>query len=54
MPMAIKIVRGAYLFEERALAEKFGYESPCCTSFESTTNNYESNVKFVLDNFDAS
>jgi len=48
--MGIKVVRGAYLYEENALAEKFGYESPICENFEATTVNIEANLEHLIDN----
>jgi len=47
----IKMVRGAYMVEERALASKYNYEDPIQPTIEATHNNYNSNLEFVMANW---
>jgi len=44
------MVRGAYMVEERALANKYNYEDPICATIEDTHNSYNKNLEFVLAN----
>ena len=48
----LKIVRGAYIEEERRLALKNGYPSPCWDTQQETHDCYDENISFLLDNFD--
>ena len=50
--LGVKLVRGAYIKEERYLAEKFGYESPCWDDIESTHKSYNGNMTYVMQNLD--
>ncbi|TNN07798.1 Proline dehydrogenase 1 [Schistosoma japonicum] len=43
-----KLVRGAYIDQERARAKELGYEDPICTDFNATTLMYESCLEEVL------
>lgn len=51
LPMAFKMVRGAYITEERELAEQKGLESPICDTFEDTTKSMHGNIEHILRNF---
>lgn len=44
-----KLVRGAYMEGERAMAESLGYESPIQETIEDTHNSYNNAVEYVLD-----
>ena len=44
-----KLVRGAYMEGERALAESLGYESPIHDTIEDTHNCYNDSVEYLLD-----
>ena len=44
----IKCVRGAYINEERRLAEKGKYQSPCWDTLEETHTNYNKNLDFLI------
>lgn len=52
MPMGVKVVRGAYLVEERNLANEFDYESPIAETFEETSVNIEANLRYLIDHID--
>merc|ERR1711962_631948 len=43
-----KLVRGAYMIEERRLAKERGYEDPICENFQATTSSYHACVDFLL------
>ncbi|CAG4968185.1 unnamed protein product [Parnassius apollo] len=43
-----KLVRGAYIEQERARAAAMGYEDPTCESFEATTNSFHRCLKEIL------
>ncbi|OLY82325.1 Proline dehydrogenase 1, mitochondrial [Smittium mucronatum] len=45
-----KLVRGAYMYQERDLAKKLKYESPINETIEETHNSYNNGVKFMLEN----
>lgn len=48
----IKFVRGAYMEEERMLAQKNGYTDPICKDKQATDDNYNAGVRFVLERID--
>lgn len=50
--LGIKIVRGAYLEKENERAEQKRYRSPICPSKEATDANFDTALKFSLDNLD--
>lgn len=43
-----KLVRGAYMFSERARAQELGYEDPINPSLEATHSSYDGGVEFLL------
>lgn len=49
LKVGIKLVRGAYLNEERKLAEKGNYPSPVCDTIEETHKNYNESLKYVFE-----
>lgn len=46
--LGIKLIRGAYMNEERHLAEKEGRESPVWDCIEDTHNCYNGNMMHIL------
>jgi proline dehydrogenase len=50
--LGIKIVRGAYMEKERERAIEKGYPSPICESKESTDQNFNETLKYILNNLD--
>lgn len=46
----VKLVRGAYLVQESALAADKGYPNPIWPNIEATHANYNACVKILLDN----
>ncbi|KPM06402.1 proline dehydrogenase 1, mitochondrial-like protein [Sarcoptes scabiei] len=44
-----KLVRGAYLEQERLRAKQLGYEDPINETFEKTTEMYEKNLDFFMN-----
>ena len=48
--VVIKIVREAYMVEERRIAGEQGYESPVCNSLEETHANYNKCAQLVMEN----
>ena len=49
--MGIKLVRGAYMLEERQLAQENQYESPIWDTIKDTHQSYDRNIATVLDSF---
>jgi proline dehydrogenase len=50
--LGIKIVRGAYLEKENERAAQKGYRSPICPSKDATDSNFDTALRFSLDNLD--
>lgn len=48
--MGIKLVRGAYMMEERRIASAIGYPSPVWDTMQDTHNAYNQNARFLLNN----
>lgn len=47
--VGIKLVRGAYMVEERRLAEKHGYPSPIWNDLKGTHDSYNSSMLYAFD-----
>jgi len=52
-PIGIKLVRGAYMDEERELAAKGDYPSPINDSIEDTAHCYNNCVEYFIYNKDS-
>jgi len=48
--LGIKLIRGAYMNEERELAEAQGYESPIWDTLEETHKCYNDNMQHIIKN----
>jgi len=48
--LGVKLIRGAYMNEERTLAAKNGYESPIWDDIESTHKCYNDCMEHVIEN----
>ena len=45
------MVRGAYMIEERHLANTYGYEDPIHPTLEHTHENFNGNLEFLVSNW---
>lgn len=48
--LGLKLVRGAYMNEERELAHQIGLESPVCESIEDTHASYNECMRMAIEN----
>lgn len=48
--LGIKLIRGAYMNEERKLAAEGKYESPVHETIEDTHKCYNTNLRFIMSN----
>lgn len=48
--LGIKLIRGAYMNEERELAKKGNYESPVWDTIEDTHKCYNQNMEHIIRN----
>lgn len=48
--LGVKLIRGAYMMEERELAAKGGFESPVFDSIEETHDCYNNNMEHIIKN----
>jgi proline dehydrogenase len=51
LKFGLKLVRGAYMTEERNLAIERGLSSPVCDNLQDTDKNYNESVKFLFENY---
>lgn len=51
--LGVKLIRGAYMNEERELAAEKGYESPIWDSLEETHKCYNDNMEHIITNMSA-
>jgi proline dehydrogenase len=47
--IGMKIVRGAYMEKERERAEEKGYESPICSDKQTTDDNYNAAIIYMME-----
>jgi proline dehydrogenase len=47
--LGIKLIRGAYMNEERRIAKELGIESPVHETIEETHNCYNSNLRLIFE-----
>jgi proline dehydrogenase len=47
--LGVKLIRGAYMNEERHLAKQGGYESPVHENIEQTHTCYNNNLKLLAE-----
>ncbi|PKV51113.1 L-proline dehydrogenase [Aquimarina sp. MAR_2010_214] len=50
--IGIKIVRGAYMEKENERASEKGYPTPICKDKEHTDQNFDTTMKYILENID--
>ncbi len=48
--LGMKIVRGAYMEKERERADENGYPSPICIDKQTTDENFNNTLTYILDN----
>ena len=48
--IGMKVVRGAYMEKERERAEEKGYPSPICKDKQTTDDNYNEAISFMMEN----
>lgn len=48
--LGVKLIRGAYMNEERRLAQEGGYESPVHQTIDDTHSCYNTNLKLLAEN----
>ncbi|KAJ3256465.1 hypothetical protein HK103_005463 [Boothiomyces macroporosus] len=48
-PLGMKLVRGAYMDQERKLAKENGYESPIHDTIEDTHNAYNQGIQHIIE-----
>lgn len=48
--LGIKLIRGAYMMEERSLAQQLGKESPVWDEIDQTHACYNQNMSHIIDN----
>ncbi len=48
--LGIKLIRGAYMNEERRIAEENNQESPVWDTMEDTHSNFNNNMKHIIEN----
>jgi proline dehydrogenase len=48
--LGLKLVRGAYMNEERLLAKENNAESPICETLEDTHSNYDTIMTHAIKN----
>lgn len=48
--LGLKLVRGAYMNEEREIANSIGLESPVCESIEDTHASYNECLRIAIEN----
>jgi proline dehydrogenase len=50
--IGMKLVRGAYMEKENERAQASGYPTPICASKEASDANYDTTLKYIVDNID--
>ena len=50
--LGVKLVRGCYMVEERALAKEGNYASPIWDTIEETHDSYNSCLAYVIENLE--
>jgi len=51
LPFGMKMVRGAYMVEERRLAREYSYEDPILPNIEDTHQSYNGNLEYLMSNW---
>lgn len=52
LTLGIKLVRGAYMEEERERAKGLGYPDPICPTKQATDDNFNAAVRYVMERLD--